>query len=215
MKTIKQSFLAALLCALTFFSCGQSQSQQRTETAETRYITLSAEQLKNYEGKFTNSLLRMDVEITSTGTYLVGQATGQAGFPLNAATETQFEYKPADVKIVFAGDKKSFVLQQRGGEFEFQKSGEVEAVNYLTLSKEQLEKFVGVYHSEDLNMDLDVTLDGNQLKGQGTGQAAFPLNATSEDTFVFKPADIEIKFDVISNKLSLKQHGRDFVLVKK
>ena len=54
MKTIKQSFLAALLCALTFFSCGQSQSQQRTETAETQYITLSAEQLKNYEGKCRN-----------------------------------------------------------------------------------------------------------------------------------------------------------------
>jgi hypothetical protein len=64
-------------------------------------------------------------------------------------------------------------------------------------------------------MDLTVTVDGNQLKGQGTGQPSFPLSAVSDDTFEFKAADIKIHFDVANGKMTLRQRGMDFELVKK
>jgi hypothetical protein len=103
-----------------------------------QYITLPAEQLKKYEGKYTCEQLKMDVEITSTGTKLVAQATGQPAFPLDAISETEFEFKAAGVKMVFDLAKHTFTLHQHGGEFIFKKTGEVEKSQYQAANTEQL-----------------------------------------------------------------------------
>ena len=182
---------------------------------QAQYITLSKEQLAKHEGKYHNDQLKMDIEITSTGDYLTAQATGQPGFPLDAISENEFEFKKAGVKITFAADNKSLTLNQNGGKFIFSKTGEIKKSDYIALTPEQLQKFTGVYHSDALKMDLTVTVDGNQLKGQGTGQPSFPLNPISENSFEFKPAGIEIRFDVENQKLTLRQRGMDFELVKK
>ncbi len=180
-----------------------------------QYITLPAKQLKKYEGKYACEQLKMEVEITSTGTQLAAQAMGQPGFPLDAISETEFEFKAAGVKMVFDLAKHTLTLYQNGGEFVFNKTGEIENSNNLTLSAEQLSKYEGVYHSNALGMELTISVKDGKLTGQGTGQPSFPLNATAENEFVFKPADIVIKFDVANNKLTLQQKGMDFDLVKK
>jgi len=180
-----------------------------------QYITLPAEQLKKYEGKYTCEQLKMDVEITSTGTQLVAQATGQPAFPLDAISETEFEFKAAGVKMVFDLAKHTFTLHQHGGEFIFKKTGEVEKPQYQSVDTEHLKKYEGVYHSNALGMDLTVAVKDGQLTGQGTGQPSFPLNATAENEFEFKPAGIVIRFDVDNNKLTLRQRGMEFELVKK
>ncbi|MBQ3688401.1 MAG: serine hydrolase [Bacteroidales bacterium] len=180
-----------------------------------QYITLTAEQLKKYEGKYTCEQLKMDVEITSTGTQLAAQAMGQPGFPLDAISETEFEFAAAGVKMVFDLAKQTFTLHQNGGEFEFVKTSEKETSNNLTLNAEQLSKYEGVYNSKALGMDITIAVKDGQLTGQGTGQPSFPLNATAENEFEFKPAGIVILFDVKNNKLTLKQRGMSFELEKK
>ena len=157
----------------------------------------------------------MDIEITSTGEQLMGQATGQPGFPLDAISETEFEFKAAGIKMIFNPENKTFTLHQNGGKFVFNKTGEVEKTQYQTVDAGQLAKYAGVYHSDALKMDLTVTVDGNQLKGQGTGQPSFPLSAVSDDDFEFKPGDIKVHFDVANGKLTLKQRGMDFEMIKK
>ena len=64
-------------------------------------------------------------------------------------------------------------------------------------------------------MDLTVAVKDGQLTGQATGQPSFPLNATAENEFEFKPAGIVIRFDVDNNKLTLCQRGMEFELLKK
>ena len=183
--------------------------------AKPQYTTLSREQLAKLEGKYFNAQLKMDIEITSTGEQLMGQATGQPGFPLDAISETEFEFKAAGIKMVFNPENKTFTLHQNGGKFVFNKTGEVEKTKYQTVDAGQLAKYAGVYHSDALKMDLTVTVDGNQLKGQGTGQPSFPLSAVSDDDFEFKPGDIKVHFDVANGKLTLKQRGMDFEMIKK
>ena len=180
-----------------------------------QYITLPAEQLKKYEGKYTCEQLKMEVEITSTGTQLAAQAMGQPGFPLDAISETEFEFAAAGVKMVFDLAKQTFTLHQNGGEFLFVKTSEKETSNNLTLNAEQLSKYEGVYNSKALGMDITIAVKDGQLTGQGTGQPSFPLNATAENEFEFKPAGIVIRFDVENGKLTLRQRGMDFELVKK
>ncbi len=180
-----------------------------------QYVTLTKEQLAKHEGKYHNDQLKMDIEITSTGDYLIAQASGQSAFPLDAISETKFEFNQAGVKITFADDDKSFTMNQHGGKFEFARIGEIQKTDCLVIAPEQLQKFTGVYHSDALKMDLTVTVDGNQLKGQGSGQPSFPLNPISDNSFEFKPADIVIRFDVENKKLTLRQRGMDFELVKK
>ena len=179
------------------------------------YITLSKEQLAKLEGKYHNEQLKIDIEISSTGEQLMAQASGQPAFPLDAITETEFEFKAAGVKMVFHPKDNTFTLYQNGGEFIFTKTGDVEKPQYQAVDADQLAKYAGVYHSDALKMDLTVTVDGNQLKGQGTGQPSFPLSAVSDDTFEFKAADIKIHFDVANGKMTLRQRGMDFELVKK
>ncbi|MBO7597894.1 MAG: serine hydrolase [Bacteroidales bacterium] len=180
-----------------------------------QYITLPAEQLKKCEGKYTCEQLKMDVEITSTGTQLMAQATGQPGFPLDAISETEFEFKAAGVKMVFDLAKHTFTLHQHGGEFIFKKTGEEEKPQYQAANTEQLSKYEGVYNSKALGMDITIAVKDGQLTGQGTGQPSFPLNATAENEFEFKPAGIVIRFDVDNNKLTLHQRGMEFELLKK
>jgi len=179
-----------------------------------QYITLPAETLKKYEGKYTCEQLKMDIEITSTGTQLAAQATGQPSFPLDAISETEFEFKAAGVKMVFDLAKHTFTLHQHGGEFIFKKTGEVEKPQYQAVDAEQLKKYEGVYHSSVLGMDLTVAVKDGQLTGQGTGQPSFPLNALSDNEFEFKPAGIVIRFDVENGKLTLRQRGMDFEMMK-
>ena len=185
------------------------------EVEKMQYITLPAEQLKKCEGKYTCEQLKMDVEITSTGTQLVAQATGQSAFPLDAISETEFEFKAAGVKMVFDLAKHTFTLHQHGGEFIFKKTGEEEKPQYQAANTEQLSKYEGVYNSKALGMDITIAVKDGQLTGQGTGQPSFPLNATAENEFEFKPAGIVIRFDVDNNKLTLRQRGMDFELLKK
>lgn len=182
---------------------------------KTQYTTLTKAQLAKHEGKYHNDQLKMDIEITSTGDYLTAQASGQPGFPLDAISENEFEFKAAGAKITFANGNKSLTLNQNGGKFEFARIGEIQKSDNIALTPEQLQKFTGVYHSDALKMDLTVTVDVNQLKGQGSGQPSFPLNPISDNSFEFKPAGIEIRFDVENQKLTLRQRGMDFELVKK
>lgn len=55
----------------------------------------------------------------------------------------------------------------------------------ITLKPEDLVKYTGVYSNSQLPIKLTVRIKNNALEGQGTGQAAFPLEATSEHTFKF------------------------------
>ncbi|MGJ5817615.1 serine hydrolase [Paludibaculum fermentans] len=81
----------------------------------------------------------------------------------------------------------------------------------IKLSKEALEKFVGNYAIAPTFI-LAVTVEGDQLITQATGQGKIPIFAKSANTFYPKVIDAEIVFDVDADGkatgLTLVQNGR-------
>lgn len=79
--------------------------------------------------------------------------------------------------------------------------------NTITLKSEDLDRFLGTYSSPDFPLKLTITKDGNTLKGQGTGQPAFPLECYETNKFKFDQAQLKLDFIPEENKMILKQRG--------
>jgi D-alanyl-D-alanine carboxypeptidase len=85
----------------------------------------------------------------------------------------------------------------------------------ISLSTEQMKKYVGMYVSDQLPMDIEIFVEKNTLKGQASGQSAFPLTATNKRTLRFNPAGILMEFDSLKNdryqRFTLNQSGGSFL----
>lgn len=77
-----------------------------------------------------------------------------------------------------------------------------------------LEQYVGVYASAQIPLKITITKSGDILMAQVTGQPAFPLEATSDTTFVFEKAGVHMEFDAVEGQMIMKQNGMEFVFVK-
>lgn len=79
--------------------------------------------LKEYSGTYHCATLNLDFYITMNGKVIFGEAAGQSSFPLEARSETKFDYAPAALEIEFIRNisnvVESFVLKQSGMEFSF------------------------------------------------------------------------------------------------
>jgi CubicO group peptidase (beta-lactamase class C family) len=87
----------------------------------------------------------------------------------------------------------------------------------ITLTPEQLKPFVGRY-SLTPEVNVDITLEGNQLQTQLTGQPKFPLFGESPTSFFLKVVEAEVKFEKDASgkviQLTIHQGGRDTVAKK-
>jgi len=84
----------------------------------------------------------------------------------------------------------------------------------ISLTAEELEKFTGVYSSEQIPPKITITEEGMTLLAQASGQSAFPLEPTSKNTFVFKQAGVKIEFNSAENEMLLIQGGKEFLFKK-
>lgn len=84
----------------------------------------------------------------------------------------------------------------------------------LSLTEEELDKYLGNYASEELAMTIKVTRKADKLFAQATGQGEFPLDAVSADTFQFLVAGIKIKFALADKQMTLFQGGKSYLFRK-
>jgi CubicO group peptidase (beta-lactamase class C family) len=76
--------------------------------------------LKSYEGIYSTPSLPFKVQIVvKDGVLVAVQLPGDASFELNPLSDTEFNYDPADLKMIF--NKKGFTLVQGGTKTEFKK----------------------------------------------------------------------------------------------
>ena len=68
-----------------------------------------------------------------------------------------------------------------------------EAPKQVEVSPEILKKYVGEYALMP-NFSIIITLEGNQLKGQATGQSAFDLFPEKENLFYLKVVNAKVEF---------------------
>ncbi|WP_207423095.1 serine hydrolase domain-containing protein [Desertivirga brevis] len=82
-------------------------------------ITLSPEELDKYLGVYSSTAIPLKVTITKKDNTLIGQATGQGAFPLEALEKDKFGFAQAGVILEFKPAEKAMVLKQGGGEYRF------------------------------------------------------------------------------------------------
>jgi D-alanyl-D-alanine carboxypeptidase len=96
----------------------------------------------------------------------------------------------------------------------FNKPYDIPDFKTYEVSPEELDKYPGVYSSEQIPIKITVTRVNRTLVAQGTGQSAFPLEAVEKDIFRFDQAGIVMEFNIESKTMILKQGGGQFTFTK-
>lgn len=84
----------------------------------------------------------------------------------------------------------------------------------ITLKPEDLDKYLGLYSSNDIPLKVTITKTDNVLTAQATGQSAFPLTPIEKDKFTFDSAGITMEFNPAEETFRLKQGGGNFLFRK-
>lgn len=82
----------------------------------------------------------------------------------------------------------------------------------ISLTSGDLDKYLGVYSSEQLPIKITVTKRDKTLVAQGTGQPSFDLSASAEHIFKFDAAAIAMTFNPEKGTMMLMQGGGSFLL---
>jgi len=140
----------------------------------------------------------MKMMVMLEGGQLITQVSGQGKVPLFATSKTKFFPKVVDAEIEFGKDEKGavtyLVLHQGGQDVKAQRTSDsVVTRKEITISPKILAQYIGTYEMRP-GFDLVITLEGDQLVSQATGQGKMPLFAESETKFFPKVIDAEIEF---------------------
>ncbi len=194
-------------------------------TAERKEIPLPVATLSTYVGTYElgpgiNMMIRL------VGDHLTTQLTGQQQIPMFAESETKFFLKVVDAQVEFFKDASGAVthavMYQNGRERKVPRTSgtvvEPPQHKETSLPASTLARYVGTYQMPG-NAELSVTLDGNQLKAQLTGQPPFPIFAESETLFFYKVVEATLEFQKDTSgavtAVRLRQGAIDTVAPKK
>jgi len=126
----------------------------------------------------------------------------------------------------FAGDKISYALTSNATNYNnndisiavlsavYGKPYDIPVFSAYEATPEDLDKYVGVYASAHIPLKITITKDGNALIAQGTGQPAFPLEATEKDKFKFDRAGARFEFNPTEKTMILFQGGGQIKFTK-
>ena len=163
--------------------------------SERKEITVAPKVLAQYVGTYEFAP-KINMMITVEGGQLISQVSGQGKVPLFAASETKFFPKVVDAEIEFGKDDKGayLVLHQGGRDMRAPRtSDKVVEHKEIAVSPKILAQYTGTYELRP-GFDLVITMEGEQLVSQATGQGKIPLFAESETKFFTKVMDAEIEF---------------------
>jgi CubicO group peptidase (beta-lactamase class C family) len=169
-------------------------------TSERKEIALPVATLSKYVGTYelapgAHMMIRL------AGDRLTTQLTGQQQFPIFAESETKFFLKAVEAQVEFFTDASGAVthavMYQNGRERKVLRTSATVAAppprKETTVPASTLARYVGTYQMPS-NAELSVTLDGNQLMAQLTGQPALPIFAESETLFFYKVVEATLEF---------------------
>jgi hypothetical protein len=84
-------------------------------------LSLKSEDLDTYLGVYSSTGFPLKVTISKKENVLIGQATGQPSFPLEAYEADKFQFTQAGLKLEFIPKDEKMILRQGGGEYELTK----------------------------------------------------------------------------------------------
>lgn len=96
----------------------------------------------------------------------------------------------------------------------YNKPYEIPTFKTLEVTGTDLDKYLGVYSSNQIPLKITITRNDKTLIAQATGQPAFVLEATEKDKFKFEQAGLVLEFNPTDKTMILKQHGGIFSFSK-
>lgn len=96
----------------------------------------------------------------------------------------------------------------------YDKPYEIPEFSHYKLSSEELDKYLGIYASQQIPLKITITKENNTLIAQATGQPSFPLQPTGKNKFKFSRAGVVLVFNPKENTMILKQGGGEFKFTK-
>lgn len=178
-------------------------------------ITLTGEQLKEYEGIYTNEKGKEITILTEEG-ILQGVRPGGSRRKMMPIEKDRFIFENSLMYASFRRDASgkiiSVVSDDRGEVVTWSRTEKkIETKQEKSLPEELIEKYVGEYQI-DPGFILTFTREGNRLFTQATGQPRFEIFAQSETKFFLKVVDAQVEFiadpDGKINSLILFQGGQ-------
>ncbi len=158
-------------------------------------ITLEGETLKEYPGVYALSPDARFTILLREG-QLWARLTGQAFLPMFAREKDRFFLKVVNAEIHFTrkeGQITSLTLLQNGREQSAARTDQ--AVPAIILHKaDELKPYVGTYSLLGLK-DLTLSLRGNTLYAQLTGQGAVPIFDMGKDRFEYDVVEASLTFN--------------------
>ena len=86
--------------------------------------------------------------------------------------------------------------------------------NFKSIPESELQQFVGIYSAPEMPVKFDIFIKDKKLMAQATGQSAFPLEATSKNSFKFDAAGIVVNFEPSKKQFVIIQSGVETVFTK-
>ena len=165
--------------------------------SERKEVTVAPAILAGYVGTY-ELMPKVNMMMTLENGQLTIQLTGQPKLPLFAESETKFFLKVVDAEVEFSKDEKGKVdyatLHQGGRDMKARRiSDTVVERKEITVAPSILAQYPGTYRLHP-GFDIVITLDGDHLAAQATGQPKFALYAESETKFFLKAIDAQIDF---------------------
>src|SRR5262245_36354946 len=154
---------------------------------------VSSQVLATYAGTYQITPgLKMTVALD--GGRLVARFPDSPALPLDVLSEKKFRIAAANVELEFfkneTGEVTHVVLNQNG---QHQSATRRKDRKPVTVSTEILKRYVGTYARRS-GIDLVITLEGDRLMGESTGQFKHAMFAESETSFFFEDVDAQIEF---------------------
>ena len=180
--------LLLLLLGMTF---NMAMAQDRQE------VTVAPEVLKKYVGVYELAPT-FKISVTVESNQLMVQASGQPKLPVYASSETRFFYKVVQAEIEFVKDDKgavsTLVLYQNNQQMKAPRiSDTIVERKEIALSPTILAQYVGTYELKP-GFDLAITLEGDKLMSQATGQGKAQIFPEAETRFFLKVTDAQVEF---------------------
>ncbi len=182
------------------------------------YLELSTEELDPYLGTYATEELPMDFIIAKEDNVLFLTITGQSPIVLNAEGDHKFSIMKYGVKVEFVPEEKTMHFTQQGMAFLLKLKDPTNTEETVKVSVENnvdFELYTGVYTSDQLPIDLDISSKDDGLVAQGTGQPSFNLVSLGDHKFSNTEIGLTITFIPEENKMKFKQGGSEYEMVLK
>lgn len=189
--------------------------------AEKDRIELGADKLREYTGtyEFEDDAVRY---IILEEDQLYSQREGSTRFKIFPITENRFSYDNSLSTIEFSEQPDGTmeaVFENRSSAMKGKRTSlEVPVKEEVEVPLEMLKEYTGIYELQP-GFSINISLQGEKLMAQATGQQEFQIFPSSESRFFWKVVEAEIEFlrdeKGVVNSIILYQHGQELKGIKK